>query len=166
MMKPYTFYVPTMVFSGRGCLEEKAELLKHFGQKALLVTSPFPDGIVNLALEDAKKVLTAQGIEYMVTDEVEENPPIRTIVSMTKKARTFNPDFLMGIGGGSSIDSAKAISVMLDYPAENDNLEDATNLLYDGTLPHEALHSDGSRPVLAVPTTAGTGAEEERGRTA
>lgn len=158
-MKSYTFYAPTMFFFGRGCLQEKTEVLKSFGKKAFLVTSPFPVGTKNLALEDAKRVLEDMGMSYLTTEEVEENPPIRTIVSMTQKAREFDPDFIIGVGGGSSIDSAKAISVLLDYPAENDNVADATRIFYDGTLPHEALWSEGKCPVLAIPTTAGTGAE-------
>lgn len=159
-MKPYTFYVPTMFFYGKNSLKEKGkDLLPRYGKRAYIVTSKFIQGRENLALKDAEELLNSLGIAYDVTEGVEENPPIHTIVDMTKKIRPFEPDFLIGIGGGSSIDSAKAISVMLEYPEENDTWEAATKILYDGSLPHEALFSEGKVPVFGVPTTAGTGAE-------
>ncbi len=158
-MKPYTHFSPTIFFFGKNCLQEKADIFSRYGKKAYIVTSKFAEGCENLALKELTALFDSLGIAYGVTDAVEENPPIRNIVEMTKPVRAFQPDFLIGVGGGSSIDSAKAISVMLEYPAEYDNIPDATKALYDGDLPHEALYSDGKLPVLAIPTTAGTGAE-------
>ena len=159
MLKAYTFSVPTMFFFGRNCMKEKTAVISHYGKKAFLVTSKFMDGVKNLALEETKELLTTLGIAYEVTEDVEENPSVRTIVSMTKKAKIFDPDFIIGIGGGSSIDSAKAISVLLEHPEADDSVEAATAMFYDGDLPHVSLFTEGKVPVLAVPTTAGTGAE-------
>lgn len=159
-MKAYTDYIPTMFFFGRNCLKEKGgDILSRYGKRAYIVTSRFIENRENIALKDTCELLESLGIEYAYTEEVEENPPIRSIVQMMPAVRAFNPDFLIGVGGGSSIDSAKAVSVLLEQPAEKDNIPDATHTFYSGTLPHESIYSEGKLPVFAVPTTAGTGAE-------
>ena len=159
-MKAYTNYVPTMFFYGRGSLGEHGKnILPRYGKRAYIITSRFIENRENIALKDACTMLESLGIEYGYTENVEENPPIRSLVAMMPEVRAFNPDFLIGIGGGSSIDSAKAVSVLLDYPAEDDTIEAAAKNLYEGSLPHEALYSHGKVQVFAVPTTAGTGAE-------
>lgn len=159
-MQPYTNYVPTMFFYGRGSLKTHGpEILPRYGKRAYIITSRFIENRENIALKEARELLDSLGIEYGYTEEVEENPSIRSIVAMMPGVRAFNPDFIIGVGGGSSIDSAKAVSVLLEHPVEMDNIPDATKSFYEGSLPHESIYSEGKLPVFAVPTTAGTGAE-------
>lgn len=159
-MKEFTNYVPTMFFFGRGSLDANGpDILPRYGKRAYIITSKFIENRENIALKDTCALLESLGIEYGYTEKVEENPPVRSLVAMMPEVRAFNPDFLIGVGGGSSIDSAKAVSVLLMYPAEQDNIPEATENLYQGSLPHQALYSDCKLPVFAVPTTAGTGAE-------
>ncbi len=159
-MQSYTNYVPTMFFYGRGSLKANGpEILPRYGKRAYIITSRFIENRENIALKDACELLESLGIAYGYTEEVEENPSIRSIVQMMPEIRAFQPDFLIGVGGGSSIDSAKAVSVLLEHPAEMDNIPDATKSFYEGSLPHESIYSEGKLPVFAVPTTAGTGAE-------
>ena len=159
-MQAYTNYVPTMFFYGRGSVKTNgAEILPRYGKRAYIVTSKFIENRENIALKDTMELLESLGIEYGYTENVEENPPIRSIVAMMPEIRAFEPDFLIGVGGGSSIDSTKAISVLLEHPAECDTIEKATEIFYEGSLPHESIYSEGKLPVFAVPTTAGTGAE-------
>lgn len=159
-MKAYTDYVPTMFFFGRNVLRDRGgEILPRYGKRAYIITSRFIEDRENLALKDALALLESLGIACGYTEEVEENPSIRSIVQMMPEVRAFQPDFLLGVGGGSAIDSAKAVSVLLEHPAEMDNVPDATRSFYEGSLPHDAVYSEGRLPVFAVPTTAGTGAE-------
>lgn len=140
----FTFYMPTRVVVGKTCVVKESNLLKGIGNKALIVTGKYSSK-QNGALEDVQKALEQQEIAYCLFDEVEENPSLETV----ERARDFGlmqeVDCVIGIGGGSPIDAAKAIAVMLKNPE-----------LTGDTLIGTGLKS---LPVVAVPTTAGTGTE-------
>lgn len=141
----FQFYMPTQVIVGRECVLKQGDLLKGMGQKALIVTGRH-SAKCNGSLEDVKAALKEVGIDYCLFDEVEENPSLETV----EKARDFGlqegAEFVIGIGGGSPIDAAKAIAVMIYNP----------ELTGDTLVSGKKLHSI---PVIAVPTTAGTGTE-------
>lgn len=141
----FSFYMPTKVIVGEGCIKDHADLLRGIGKKALIVTGR-SSAKKNGSLEDVKGALERIQVAYCIFDEIEENPSLETV----QKARDFGTsqkaDFIIGIGGGSPIDAAKAIAVML----KNTHLTAGT--LING----ESLESV---PVIAVPTTAGTGTE-------
>lgn len=159
-MKPYTYYVPTMFFFGDHILEQKAPILfEKYGKKAAIITTKFLEGCENTALTDTCEVLEKSGIAYVVNDETEENPSVRNVLEITKKLMDEDVDFLIGVGGGSPIDCAKSISVLMAHPEGLKGIEEATEVFYDGSLPFETLWSEGALPVFAVPTTAGTGSE-------
>ena len=155
-MKPFKYHVPTPLYFGKNCLDLNAELICSLGKRAFIITSRFAEGCENLALADMKRILTAHGIEYAVNENVEENPPVESCVEIFKDAQKFNPDFLIGIGGGSAIDTAKAVNIQLEHP-DMDTIElffGGNGNLYNGDIKPEGL-----LPVIAVPTTAGTGAD-------
>ena len=82
-MKAYTNYVPTMFFYGRGSLAENGkDILPRYGKRAYMITSRFIENRENIALKDACALLESLGIEYGCTENVEENPPIRSLVAM------------------------------------------------------------------------------------
>ena len=109
-MKSFRYDTQTCIYYGRNCLKENADKLEEFGKKAVIVTSRFVEGCRNIALEDLKEVFEGLGVEYVVLDDVMENPPVENIVSMHEKLDGFVPDFVFGVGGGSAMDAAKALT--------------------------------------------------------
>ena len=153
-MKPFRFAINTPIYFGTNCIEDNVDFFKSLGKRAYIITSKFLSGCRNYALEDVETALKSQGIDYKVNTEVLENPPVSSISEITADVRAFNPDFLVAPGGGSSIDTAKAVSVLLKYPGK-----DPVKVFYDVGLPFGKIVSEGSLPLVAIPTTAGTGAD-------
>ena len=89
-----------------------------------------------------------------VCDNVIENPPVESVAEITRQAGGFDPDYIIAIGGGSAIDSAKAVSCLLGHPGT-----DPYELFYGNWQSFGNIVNDCAIPVLSIPTTAGTGAE-------
>ena len=153
-MKPFRYAVPTPVFFGADCIKNNAAILNSYGKRAFIITSRFLPGYKNLALEDIETVLKSLSITYKVNREVQENPPVSSVAAIAAEAMSFKPDFLIAPGGGSSIDTAKAVSVLFKYPGKP-----VMEVLYGAGLPYGKTVSEGGLPLVAIPTTAGTGAD-------
>jgi alcohol dehydrogenase class IV len=138
------FFMPTKVFLGKDCIIDNAVQMKALGKKAFIVTGK--SSAKNGALACVQTALQTSGIAYNVFDRILSNPSIELVREAAKIAREEGADFIIGIGGGSPMDAAKAIAVL----AVNE-IDDTT--LFSGPYPHPVL------PVVAVPTTAGTGSE-------
>ncbi len=143
-MDAFRFYMPTEVFFGKGIVRQKKELFRALGTRAYIITYKIPGR--HYALEDVGAILDEFKIPYVVETEIEENPSTETVERIAEAAREFEPDFIVGIGGGSPIDAAKAIGVLLKNPGAK-----GLDLFSDASL--------RSLPLIAVPTTAGTGSE-------
>jgi alcohol dehydrogenase class IV len=139
------FYLPTRVVSGKGCVKASAALMAKYGKRALIMTGR-KSAKKSGAGSDMEAALASQGIESRLFDQVDSNPGIADCRAAAGMAREFGADFIVGIGGGSPLDAAKATALL----ARND-LADAD--VFKGSYPGGAL------PVIAVPTTAGTGSE-------
>lgn len=138
-------YMPTNVYSGSNCVMNHRNELAALGNRALLVTGRHSSR-VNGSLEDVKNALQKEEKSYVVFDGIEENPSIETVMQARDLGIREGVDFVIGIGGGSPMDAAKAIALMIANPGENEGL------LYEKReLP--------ALPVAEVPTTAGTGSE-------
>ena len=141
------FFVPTDIYVEKDCVKNHAKNLLAIGKRALIMTGRH-SATANGSLNDVTEVLKAGNVPYQVFNEVEENPSTDTVGKAAKIAREFNADFIIGIGGGSAIDAGKAAALLLVNP----NL-DADEL-------HKApSHPLNHAPVVAVPTTCGTGSE-------
>jgi len=141
-----TFYMPVKVYDEKECESNHARELASFGKKAFIVkgkSSARKSG----ALTDAENALNQYGISYCLFDQIEENPSVETIWKAYEYGKENKADFVIGIGGGSPLDAAKAIAFLLNR--EEASKED----LYNKDLPADAL------PVIAIPTTCGTGSE-------
>ncbi|MBW9151746.1 iron-containing alcohol dehydrogenase family protein [Clostridium estertheticum] len=139
------YYMPTKIILDKEVILKNSNLFSSYGKKALIVTGK-TSSIKNGSLKDVTNALEKEGIVYEVFNDVEENPSLETIEKISKLGRTQNSNFIIGIGGGSPIDSAKAAGVLINNPnATIHNLFDSPSLK--------------SIPVIAVPTTAGTGTE-------
>src|SRR6202171_3554146 len=142
----FTWKAPTRVVFGAGKLERLGKEARAMGSRALVVTDPFlatQGHIVGRAVD----LLRQAGLDVKVFDGVKSDPSIEAIDRGVEAARPFAPDVFVGIGGGSSMDAAKAINMLL---ACGDKVVDhlGANTVTQ-PLP----------PVIAVPTTARTGAE-------
>ena len=141
------FYVPTDIYVEKDCVKNHAKDLLAVGKRALIVTG-HSSAKANGSLNDVTEVLNTGGVAYQIFDEVEENPSTDTVGKGAKIAREFGAEFIIGIGGGSAIDAAKAMAILLVNPIVNaDELHKAPS--------HPLDHA----PVVAVPTTCGTGSE-------
>ena len=141
------FYVPTDIYVEKDCVKNHAKELLAVGKRALIATG-HSSAKANGSLNDVTEVLNTGGVAYQIFDEVEENPSTDTVRKGAQIARESNADFIIGIGGGSAIDAAKAMAILLVNPSVNaDELHKAPS--------HPLNHA----PVVAVPTTCGTGSE-------
>ena len=141
----YRFYMPTKVIAGEGCVLKNGKEIAELGKKAMVVTGK-NSGRKSGALQDVLDVLNEYQMEYEIYDRIENNPTLDCVVEAGIKARSWQPDLIIGIGGGSPLDAAKAIAVLAnnDIPGMD---------LYNGNYPNKPL------PIVAIPTTAGTGSE-------
>lgn len=146
----FTYFMPTKVFAGAYAVRENADAL-ILGKKAMLVTGR-SSARVSGALTDVTDVLEKNGVPFAVFDEIENNPTLETCVRGGEKAREFGADFLIGIGGGSPLDAAKAIAVYAVNPPK-DGTDFTAMDLFSGKFKNAPL------PMAAIPTTAGTGSE-------
>ena len=138
-------YMPTKVYSEAGCVKKHGKEMVAFGNKAMLVTGKH-SAKVNGSQKDVEEVLSQEGISYIIFDEVEENPSIETVMKAREIGIKEHVDFVIGIGGGSPLDAAKAIALMIANPKETEDVFYA-----DKKLSH--------LPVVCIPTTCGTGSE-------
>ena len=137
------FVSPEIVF-GEGALDALDELK---GQRALIVTDTT---LVQLGLVDKVKVhLDKAGIEAHVFDAVEPDPSVQTVHQGVDMAREVEPDWIIGLGGGSPMDAAKAIWVLYERP----DLDPAE------INPFITLGLRQKARLITIPTTSGTGAE-------
>jgi alcohol dehydrogenase class IV len=139
----WNFISPRIVF-GEGSLDVLDELQ---GQRALIVTDIT---IVGIGLVDKVKAhLKKAGISVHVFDQVEPDPSVQTVRKGAEVARKVNPDWIIGLGGGSPIDAAKAVWVLYERP----DIEPAA------LAPVGDLGLRKKAHLITIPTTSGTGAE-------
>ncbi len=136
---------------GPGATDEIGYDARRLGlRKVLIVTDP---GLVALGLpERVRARLDEQGVKASVFDGVEVEPTDRSMIEAAEYARTEEFDGLVAVGGGSAIDTAKAVNLLACHPAP---LLDYVNRPVGKGLPVPGP----LRPLIALPTTAGTGSE-------
>lgn len=154
-MKAFKHYVATCTYFGENVVKENKDLFASYGKRAYIVTDEFLDGCRNYALEDVVEVLEELGIAYEVNDKTEDNPPVESCVAITAEARKFKPDFVIAIGGGSALDTAKIVDFLLTQPED----VDVYKLLFTGAPFYAHVYSELQLPLIGIPTTAGTGSE-------
>lgn len=149
------YYTPTALFYGEGCVAEKLRCACSRAKKAFVLTTRFVDGLRNYALEDILAALSKMGLNSFVYEDSEENPTVESIVRVARIVLASGADYIIAIGGGSALDTAKAANVLLRYP---DKLDSPYELFYGGKVNHNTVDS-GLLPMCAVPTTSGSGSE-------
>ena len=113
-MEGFRFDVQTCLYFGRYAVKEHQEVFDDFGKKAVIVTSKFAEGCENTGLRDVSEIFEEKGIEYKIIDYTMTNPPVENIKEMYEDTKDFHADFIVGIGGGSALDAAKALAQLTD----------------------------------------------------
>ena len=135
-------------YHGSGAIEEIATEAKAHGFKKALVCSD-PDLIKFGVTAKVTDFLDKNGLEYEIYSEIKPNPTIDNVKHGVETFKRSGADYLIAIGGGSSMDTSKAIGIIIANP----EFEDVRSL--EGVAPTKKP----CVPIIAVPTTAGTAAE-------
>ncbi|MDU7337885.1 MAG: iron-containing alcohol dehydrogenase [Clostridium sp.] len=149
----FDYYVPTKILFGKGQLAN-LHSQKLPGQKALIVISSGKSTRENGYLARVEEELNLAGISHFVFDKILPNPIKTHVMEGAALARKEGCDFVIGLGGGSSIDAAKAIAVM----ATNEG--DYWDYVTGGSGQRKPVPND-PLPIVAITTTAGTGTEAD-----
>ena len=149
----YSMSIERMVYTGTTYFGEYArkeiitEIKKRKYNKALVVTDAM---LVQCGVaEKIENVLKDGGISYEIDDEVKPNPTIDNVHTGLDKLKASGADFIIAVGGGSVIDTAKAVAVIANNPDNYDVV----------SLEGVDRSKNPPMPIIAVPTTAGTGSE-------
>ncbi|QAA35397.1 iron-containing alcohol dehydrogenase [Clostridium manihotivorum] len=142
----FNYFLPVNLIFGTGKINLLGKETSRCGKKALVVTgrsSTKKTGLLDKALE----LLKVEGVEAIVFDKVDQNPLTTTAQAGAYMAVEAGCDVVVGIGGGSIMDAAKAIAFIAKNPG------DISEYIFGRKIGVEAL------PIVLVPTTAGTGSE-------
>lgn len=150
----FNYYMPTRILFGAGRLKELATTPYLPGKKALIVISAGTSMKKYGYLDRVIGYLRDNGAESVVFDKILPNPVSEHVNEGAALAKEQGCDFIVGLGGGSSIDSAKSIAVMAKNPGEYwDYINGGSG---KGKTPEQ-----GALPIVAITTTAGTGTEAD-----
>lgn len=152
----YTFHVPTKVLFGAGVLKKLHEE-KLPGKKALVVISNGKSTRTNGSLAALEAELDAAGVAHVLFDKIQANPLEPTVQEGVEFGRAEGVDFVIGLGGGSVMDAAKAIAAMI--PQQGGRVWD---YMATGTSEHRPFNAP-LLPFVAITTSAGTGSEVDAG---
>ncbi|MBQ8632435.1 MAG: iron-containing alcohol dehydrogenase, partial [Lachnospiraceae bacterium] len=117
-MDNFTFYSPTQFVFGKGTENESGAYVKKYGGSKVLVHYGSGSVVRSGLLDRVKKSLEAEGIAYVELGGVQPNPRDTLIYKGIELCRKENVDFILAVGGGSVIDSAKGIAVGVDYEGD------------------------------------------------
>ena len=138
------FIVPGQMITGSGALEMAQNTLGTLGKKAMIVTDKVMIDLGNCA--KVENALKSQNVEYTIYSEIAGEPTDTMIAKGLGQYKAEGCDFLVALGGGSPIDSMKAIGSLVK---NGGNISDYMGKVIDVEMP----------PMVAIPTTAGTGSE-------
>jgi len=143
---PYEMYMPVRLVWGEGAVNADPGKFSQLGNRCLIVTGRH-SAKASGALGDAQRALEAAGVAYALYDGIGQNPLISSCREAGAMAREAQAQFILGIGGGSPLDAAKAVAAY----ASNPQLE-ARDI-------YKKIFARAPLPVALIGTTAGTGSE-------
>lgn len=138
-------YMPVEIVSGKDCVKNFTRY-NTLGKKCAIITGKNMYKKCSV-IDDLKSALEANGVEYIVICEAENNPTPKNVFTMAAKAVEFGAEFIIGVGGGSSMDAAKAAALVIT----NDGVTEDNIFSYD--------FKQKPLPSIMIGTTAGTGSE-------
>ena len=146
MLPTRTFIIPPILITGSESSQKVGEESRKLGvKKGLIVTD---EVLSKLGVsEGVKKALTENKIQFAVYDKISTEPTVDYVREGLKVYKENGCDFLLAVGGGSAIDTAKAISVIATNPGSIEDYKGLNKI------------SEKGAPLIAIPTTGGTGSE-------
>jgi alcohol dehydrogenase len=146
-MRNINYYNPTNLLFGWGRISEIGEIIAEYGKRCLMVTVPTP--ALDPTYDKIIKLCTDAGVKISHFNEVQPNPTTDNVDAGVEVGKKNKVDVVLGVGGGSSMDTAKCISVGITHKGDAWDYR-----VIDGKPIEDIL-----LPIIAVSTTAGTGAE-------
>lgn len=147
-MKNFNYYQPTDIRFGPGRIQEIGQIVSEWGKRCLLVTVPVIP-VFEVLFQKVKDCLAETGVAVAHFDRVIPNPTVDMVSAGAAKAKEFGADVVLGLGGGSSMDTAKAIAVEATHEGTS----------WDYLFFRETQPTEKTLPVIAVTTTSGTGSQ-------
>ncbi|MDW7673431.1 MAG: iron-containing alcohol dehydrogenase [Bacillota bacterium] len=146
LTRSFSYQLPTEVIYGIGAINDLPLYIKRLkGSHIFLITDP---GIKQAGIMDhVVDSLRGADITFEVFTDLEQEPDVTTISKITQLAKEFSTDLVIGLGGGSAMDAAKAVAVMVNNEGEIIRYAGLDN------VPNKGI------PSICIPTTAGTGSE-------
>lgn len=150
----FHYYQPTKIHFGAGMLNEIGKVCKPYGKTCVMVTTP--DAPLQPLYERVKASLSEAGVKVVHFDKVEPNPTVEIVEQGFACIKQEPIDFVLAIGGGSSMDTAKAIAFTYGKDAI-----DWDEIFQKFDSPFESYPSYNAKklPIISVPTTSGTGSQ-------
>ena len=139
------FHLPVNLYYEDNCIINHSRDIADMGTRALIITGHSSGR--NGARKDLFEALEKENITWVLDEDVEQNPSVDSVMRLRDLGLANDCDFVIGVGGGSALDAAKAVAVMMLNPDKDRDylfVSDPENL---------------SLPVVSVPTTCGTGSE-------
>ncbi len=149
----FTYFIPTKILFGKGSLSS-LHTQQLPGKKALIVISAGKSTRANGYLDRVESELKKAGVESVVFDKILPNPIVEHVMEGAEFAKKNSCDFVIGLGGGSSMDSAKSIAFMATNPGHY------WDYINGGSGKGEAP-KENPLPIVCITTTAGTGTEAD-----
>ena len=151
-MNGFTYHNPVKVIFGIGSFAQTGAEAAKLGRRAFVVS--YSDGSVAGTLATLGGLLDKAGVAHEEFREVVPNPPIEMVSVGVEKAKAFGADMVIGVGGGSAMDAAKAIAAGVLYTHG-----DLWNMVYASHSNVTAQPPEAALPLLLVPTLPATGSE-------
>ena len=147
-MKSFNYFQPTEIRFGRGRLSEVGQVVARYGRRCLIVSVKVDRTFAPL-FEVVKQSLQEAGVKFGHFEGVIPNPTTDSVTTGASAAKELRADVVLGVGGGSSMDTAKAIAVEATHSGTS------WDYLYD----RETQPTERTLPIIAVSTTSGTGSQ-------
>jgi alcohol dehydrogenase class IV len=147
-MKNFNYFQPTEIIFGAGRVKEVGEYASKFGRRVLLVTTPPIPGLEEMYTK-VKGILTDSQLNVKHFDQVQPNPTTENIAAGAEITKQHNAEVIIGLGGGSSMDTAKAIAVEATHEGS----------CWDYLFFRDTQPTEKTLPVIAISTTSGTGSQ-------
>lgn len=150
----FQYYQPTQIYFGENRLNELGQIAVRYGTRCLMVTTP--DEPLRPLYVRIIKLLQEQGITVFHFDQVQPNPTVEIVEAGFQLLKQNPVDFVLAVGGGSSIDTAKSIA----FTNGQEKIDwDFLFQTYSSPYENYPAYSDTMLPLLVVPTTSGTGSQ-------
>jgi len=149
-MLTFQYYMPVRIIFGIGALSRVGDEASKLGSRALIVTGRKAMRELNI-LNTVVSLLGEKNVQSVIFDKVEPNPSVETVMEGAEIVKEEKCDFVIGLGGGSALDAAKGIAIAATH--------EGSIWEYVEGYPKRREITSKVLPILAIPSTSGTGSE-------